>query len=520
MNLYRNHSCLFIIPALIAFFFLQSPTHAQTADKGRLPGGGKEERPQASREDPVEDDRIEQLKAKVEQLESLVERQQRLLAEMEGRLRKIEGTKTPAALVTSSLKSEATVLAQPESESRGPEGIEHEAGVLRNTVRGQDDSAMIAGWDKDGHAFLRSADGDFETSIIGYGQIDFRAYQSGDHPPNTFLIRRARLGIEGKIFRYFDYRIQGDFADRESAALRDFYVNVHRIEKFQLRFGQFKEPFSQENLHPASALDFVERSLVNALTPDRSPGIMASGVFNKGVFEYYAGAFNGKGILEPNDNGTPENVVRLRFAPWKKSNLSWAKGLAFGGAYAQGREVDGLSVRGQTESRSFTFFNSVPVNGKIIRANAEMSWMLGPASIRAEYDQTNQEREGLGPAGADLPGVVAKGYMAQLTYLLTGETKPDGKLVTPKHNLFSSENGRTGLGAWELKLRYSNLQISDGTANANRAGSFYFGTNWYLNSFVKHQLDLGFERFKDPLRTPNPGDRGFFAVLSRVQLTF
>jgi hypothetical protein len=33
-------------------------------------------------------------------------------------------------------------------------------------------------------------------------------------------------------------------------------------------------------------------------------------------------------------------------------------------------------------------------------------------------------------------------------------------------------------------------------------------------------LDLGFERFKDPARSPRLGDKNFFVVLSRIQVAF
>ena len=131
-----------------------------------------------------------------------------------------------------------------------------------------------------------------------------------------------------------------------------------------------------------------------------------------------------------------------------------------------------------------------------------------------------QARHRLGPGGVDLPGVVAKAYTGQFTYLLTGEDKPELGVVPPKRNLFGDEKGTPGLGAWELKLRYSNLQINDGTLKSNRAGTFYFGANWYLNRFVRYLLDFGIERYKDPLRTPRPGDNNFFVVLSRVQVAF
>src|SRR5207302_296235 len=169
-----------------------------------------------------------------------------------------------------------------------------------------------------------------------------------------------------------------------------------RIDELQLRFGQFKEPFSQEELRADIYQDFVERSLVNNLAPSRSPGLMASGVVDKGVFEYQVGAFNGKGLLANNNNGTPETAIRLRFAPWKNGKVFLTKGLFIGGAFAAGRSLGGTSLRGQTESHSFTYFASDTINGKYTRANGELTWLLGPATIRAEYDQTNQRRDNLG----------------------------------------------------------------------------------------------------------------------------
>src|SRR6185295_2179238 len=157
-----------------------------------------------------------------------------------------------------------------------------------NQQKAQDKPAVVAGWG-DSHAFLRSADGSFETQIGGYGQLDFRGYQSGIHPPNSFFLRRARIALEGKLDRYFDFRIEGDFSD-PATPLRDFYVNIHRIDEFQVRFGQFRVPISQEEMRTDNNQDFVERSLVNNLVPSRSPGLGASGVLNKGVFEYQVGA--------------------------------------------------------------------------------------------------------------------------------------------------------------------------------------------------------------------------------------
>jgi phosphate-selective porin OprO/OprP len=476
-----------------------------------------------------------ELKLKVEKLQAAMEQQQQLLLELKKRVDELENkprvaVATPAALTPpATSEMPATQTAQrPSGNTQNPRNPNPSATGQnpfqpRNPQQGQNPGQLqnrpVAGWDFGG-AFLRSPDGNFETRIGGFAQFDFRGYQSGDHPPNTYAIRRARMRIDGTINRYFDYRVEGEMADTTSILLRDFYVRIDRSEKARLTVGQFREPFSQEELRPEPSQDFVEKSLVNLLAPARSPGIMLSGIFQRGVFEYQVGSFNGKGMLRDNNNGTPENALRLRFSPWRNQQKSLLRGLAFGGAFAQGKNIGGTSLRGQTSSRSFTFFTPEAVNGKIIRANAEMTWLLGPAAFRAEYDQTNQARENLGLAGNNLPGVVAKGYMAQFTYLLTGEAKTAFGSVNPKHPLFSAENGKMGLGAFELKARFDDLQIGNGTAKSNRSQTLYFGSNWYMNRYLRHMLDLGIERFQDPLRSPKPGDKNFFVILSRIQVTF
>jgi phosphate-selective porin OprO/OprP len=463
---------------------------------------------------------VERLKSEMGKLQSVVELQKQALIDMQKRLESLE----------QSARATATRAATPQTTPASPTNqVTAQAGETKsqsvtstpqaNTNKPQERAPLTAGWDRN-HAIIRSADGSFETNFSGYAQLDYRGYESGTHPPNSFFIRRARLSLEGKLQRYYDFKIEGDFADTANTILRDAFVRVHRLDEVQFTFGQFRVPISQEEIRPDNTQDFIERSLVNNLVPSRSPGLGVSGIIHKGVFEYQAGAFNGKGLLAANNTGTPEVALRLRFNPLKNSHSFWGKGFLFGGAFTQGRNLNGQSVRGQTESRSITFFAPEIVSGKYIRANGEMTWLLGPAAIRAEYVQTNQARESLGVGGINLPGVVAKGYMAQATYLLTREEKAEAATVAPKHELFSSENGRYGLGAWELKFRYANLQINDGTSRSNRADTIFFGANWYLNRFIRYLLDLGFERYRDPLRSPKPGDKNYFVTLSRFQFVF
>ncbi len=367
-------------------------------------------------------------------------------------------------------------------------------------------ASLLAGW-TGSHPYIRSEDGNFEMEFGGRLQLDWRSYTGTATPPSSFFIRRARLEAGGQLFKHYEYKVQADFADTGSTLLRDGFVNINYAKEAQFQFGQFKAPFSQEELQSSKYIDFVERSSVNNLVPGRTPGLMLHGQLLDGALEYSAGAFNARGELSANSSSTPEGFLRVRLAP--------VKGFSFGGAFSDGRHNSYSSFRGRTASRSATFFSPVDVNGEIVRANGEFWWRYKGFSLRGEYDQTHQAREGLGPGGGNLPGVIGKGYVLQTTYLLTGESKGEGG-VTPKTTFLESPHGR---GAWELAFRYENLQMHD-SENPNRAEAFTLGVNWWLSKFVRYQSNLVLERFKDPERAPTPGDTEHFGYLSRIQVIF
>src|SRR5262249_22600644 len=162
--------------------------------------------------------------------------------------------------------------------------------------------------------------------------------------------------------------------------------------ELQFKVGQFKEPYSQEELVSAPYLDYAERSLVQNLVISYSPGVQLHGQLFQGAVQYQLAAMNGKGFLTDNTVSTPEGFVRLRFYPFKSMKNKWLTGLAFGGAGTHGTTLRGNSFTGLMQDRALTFFKSETINGAVLRANAELTWIVGPAALRAEYDQTNQFR--------------------------------------------------------------------------------------------------------------------------------
>ncbi len=100
---------------------------------------------------------------------------------------------------------------------------------------------------------------------------------------------------------------------------------------------------------------------------------------------------------------------------------------------------------------------------------------------------------------------------------MTGEKRPQNGHPKPFHPFLDNEHG---IGAWELKFRYSNLQAADGTQE-NRADELSTGINWYPNYFVRYMIDFNVERLKNPTSSPVPlAAQTFLSVLQRIQFRF
>jgi phosphate-selective porin OprO and OprP len=409
------------------------------------------------------------------------------------------------------------------------------------------ETPVVAGWSGE-HFFIKSTDGKFQIQPYGYFQSDYRAYSGDGAPSDTFLIRRARFGFQGNFGTHYDYTVLLDAAASNGLSLRDLYVNIKPVPAFQFQAGQYKEPFSQEELIGVSNLDFIERSLASLLYPAaatayRSPGATLHGDIAGGQVQYWASAFNGKGILASNTTNEPEVIGRLRLYPWKKKKDNIVQGLAFGGAFGHGRSR-GLSNESSFGAAmpdvAYTFFPSFRINGPIERYNGEATWVHGPWGVRAEYDQLNQFRRSVGSETSDnlgfvsLPGIVAKAGYGSVTYLLTRETRPENGTPKVKHPFLGpEERGKRGWGAWELGFRYSSIEAHEPGINLlnnpitpgfvptfiRHTDQFTFGVNWYLNYLVKYQVNFDWDRLKEP-SVQGQVPQNFYVLLQRLQFRF
>lgn len=393
---------------------------------------------------------------------------------------------------------------------------------------------LLVGWTGD-HFAIQSADGNFLFQPYGYVQGDYRIYSGDGVPPNTFTLRRARFGFQGKLDKYYEFAVLADFTDTNSRLLRDAYVNINYLREFQLTVGQFVEPFGQEVASVGvTNIDFVERGLTSLLYPSptgafRSPGAMIHGDIMGGVVSYWLGAFNGKGSAAPNTTSEPEVIGRLRIYPGRLTGIDLLKGLAIGGAYGHGRSrglSNELSFSGTTPEGAFTFFPQLAINGPIERFNGEASLALGVATIRAEYDELHQTRRNLDAGFADLGQVLARAFYVNATFLLTGERRPENGQPRPTHP-FLGPGGTFGIGAWEVKARYSYLwakavgdvanSFPDYQASVDEISA---GLNWYPTAVVRYAFDVNVYRQKDAATVGGAVPQTFVVILQRVQYKF
>jgi phosphate-selective porin OprO/OprP len=141
-----------------------------------------------------------------------------------------------------------------------------------------------------------------------------------------------------------------------------------------------------------------------------------------------------------------------------------------------GLDADAARFRSRPEAHLFDRFVDTGnfASDRVDLVGLEGAWVEGPLSVQGEYMFANADVSSDGNFD---------GYYVQASYFLTGEHrkyKPSAgafSRVKPKNNFGLKD----GLGAWEVALRYSSLDLDDGEIAGGELDSVTAGLNWYLN---------------------------------------
>jgi phosphate-selective porin OprO/OprP len=325
---------------------------------------------------------------------------------------------------------------------------------------------------------VKTTDGAFETKIGGRVQADAAAYSDDIDMGNGSEIRRARLYIQGKMYNDWGYKLQYDFVDTGNKGIKDAYLTYNGFDGVSLKAGNFKDPFSLQEQTSSKFVSFTERSLTTAFAAGRHIGFMAS-TANKD-WSLAAGVFGDSVTTKGGANDEDWGLgARATWAPINdKGNVLH---LGLGMNY---RDTDTAgSARFKTQAETHVAGINIVDTGSItnvedfFKVGAEVAYVNGPFSAQAEYITTDVSRNSASDLDFD-------GWYAQAGYFFTGESRnyKKGKFggIKPKANV-----GEGGIGAWELALRYSTIDLNDNDINGGEADSMTLGLNWFATPTLR-----------------------------------
>ncbi len=381
-------------------------------------------------------------------------------------------------------------------------------------------------------------------------RLDFGVKLQGDKmfpgdDPNNFddlQLTRARIGVDGELFKVLQFSIEREMTDAgdlkvnakaQKNAWRDVYGEVKFADALQVRGGRFKVPFSLDQLTGVSNNDFVYRSLGGSyLAPARDTGGMVRGRMFDRAFTYAVGYFEHDG-----DNARSNKVAggdrtiaaRVTATPLAAITLLNLDKAELGANYATTEVTDDSELpnglRGRTVMSEYTFFEPVFVRGNRNRYGVDLDWTDHQFGARAEYMAVTDARDAQGLRGNNLNAVRARAWYVQGTWVLTGDKKE--RPVEPKHPLLMG-----GVGAIEVAARFERMwfdsketgepAFSNSRAEVvlpNGDKAFTVGVNWYLNRWMKLQMNAIHEELQDNGRTPLlDGGTKFWSTVFRAQI--
>ena len=392
--------------------------------------------------------------------------------------------------------------------------------------------------EKDGSFSLSSGDGKNTIGLTGRLHFDARYNDIGDFGNNAypygqdvdtksgashFDVRRARIGIKGRIGGVADYLLQGNITG--SNLLDEAYIDVNKYEKLGLKFGKFKVPFGLEQQTSSNNIDFLERSYVDQNVPAKRMGAMLHGeipgfTYQGDIFQMNDSALSQKdrsvstaGRVTANFAeimGNKEMVLHAGLAAYSSnyemqtatsSNTSGTgesnpRGTVFGftsggrglaNAYRMqiaGQEVGSvaLGAAGATTGYSLNSPNTSSVHTDNVGLEgiaAYKNFKLQGEFSKAAYDATDAGATTTGGVTGSKIGADVDTWYMEALWILTGENYADAYkkgafgALKPKSE-FNLDTG-TGLGLWEVGFRVDSFDVYN-TYNTGSGKSRFQGT--------------------------------------------
>jgi phosphate-selective porin OprO/OprP len=369
---------------------------------------------------------------------------------------------------------------------------------------------------------LTSEDGRHGLWLGGRITGRFTAFLT-EHPLNNeFSVERARLFANAHLFDHYRLRIQVEFSPKPT--LKDGYLDLHYVPWLRFRLGQFKAPFSMEYQESHKYIDFAERSIAvdNMRFTGRDIGAMLHGRIAGGILDYQFAVLSGKGENRGDDNSAKDLAGRLVFRPFRRGGNQVLRGSQLGVSATWGNqnadfsEVQLLTVAG---TPFVSFDKDTALRGSRSRVGAEFAWLLGPASLKAEWMWLWLNDFRMPPLRGDFR---AHSWYVSASYVLTGDEKLLSRLIPDR--TFNPFEG--SWGALELAARYSRYHTDEDlfrlgmATGTSQVGAFSVALSWHLNELLRFTVHYEHAKFDDDIVIDGQAVADEDSLLVQCQLEF
>ena len=334
--------------------------------------------------------------------------------------------------------------------------------------------------------------------------------------------RKIYFDVGGTFWRDWEYDLSLNFAENE-VDLKKAILTYGGWKKNKFSFGFQKPAFGLENTQSSKYSQFMERSLTDTFSPDRDLGFSWRHTEEWGAIK--VGVFVPNSI-DGNDDGDNyledyTYIGRLTVAPIESSNQLLHLGLSAAYSDYDGQNYVDFDTRPESHlSKKIVSTKEIVDPEHTFRYGAEAAYSTHGFLFEGEY--VNVDTKGYYDGAEDDDTYRYNAWYISASYMLTGEAHPYNKKkgtfrsVLPDHPL-----SKGGLGAWELALRYSSIDLNDNGENGGEMDDITFGLNWYLENNIRlmvNYIHYDADSYKDSSKYIEDQDDNIFQT--RLQWFF
>jgi hypothetical protein len=306
-------------------------------------------------------------------------------------------------------------------------------------------------------------------------------------PSDRFSFPRSRFGVTGELVGRVEFQVEHDMAG--TGVWRDVYADYRVSRRLRVRAGQFKAPFSREQLTSAFDLAFVARAAaVNDLVPLREVGVMAHGELASRAVRYETGFFDGVRTF----------TGRVTLAALADGARRGSDGLEIAAAFRRSPLDEGRTGFEGTLVMGERFFDRIFANGSRSMVGVSAVWHVPQVTLAGELVRAADTRLGQAIDEGDLPDLLATGgYASAVWHVIHGKGRRRGRAPFRELDI-------TGRLDW---LHFGSASSGEPPFSNPRAGhvaplgkrAVTMGVTWHLNRWLRVQSNAVRERLIDSL---------------------